>query len=976
MEVDIADARAKGDMRALTELEVNLAVSCLLLGEAIDPATRRKCEKDDYRLYGIKIGTTVTSRDKTKTGALIAVNMDENDGFNKFTIRWGEQWGKSGGGKIEQYSTYDALRDADPGQGVISLCDDETLFGEFLRRVVVLVCTHGHYFITHNGKVRRKYPCHKLREDRRQDVLDVRQDAWEKTREAAAAGTLNAFELALLEGDAGLIDAIQEKGSCRKMMGLASDDVTANSLLFNDLDFHSTHAPWVNHFVRGAQASWRLGRLVSMESCLAPMCVNELDLPRRIEIGELEKDLAIYQMKAGDADKYGLATRALLARATVGDGGSCHWRSHYPLYRLFHLSRPDRLGDVSPRSENTKNVSPTRRHLDVYEGTSRLSKTRDEDLKIFRLMDREYDPIGQAKKVLAEIREGELARLGAGAKVVGGRMPALDDETADDDFRCVEEMMMRNSVEPFLAKVPNRVKSIETCVDVLKRGASYNKRRANEDHFYPRDKRKEIDSIVDQMMADGMTRKTVAALSCALHVADSVTASCLRPEDSLGCNAADTSVMAKKNRDGKEINKVRAVLPPDCKNRESLHRSNTGVAIIHTKDDVVTDGYVVMVVIARRIMRELLAAKVKEEQLKLKAKGGPNLSKRMNAIGCKYQLTEKLCPFTEDGEAYDNSKLYDLYKYVGRRALGIPRFGPNILRSVHVTKVVRYCLLNDIDPNHSDVVRLFALARHGEDERVKTYDLMKAELVALGGDSNLFGHLNRGINSTSGASSSSSGRSSRALPDQASSRTGGLPGMEDFGEMLPPEHQASTQAPSALHASSSVNDRLVQMVDESHRREVEQKDRDIEQKDKEIAVLKAKRKSVESAPSAGETKKQKVVSSLVQERAELLQDMHPHFVKVAKEVWSEESSGVRFVMVNGEKRNSLGYLLKMARTTPTSLLEERVEEKMRLVEPEFCGKFYKMFTNQRLMRYTLAEVPSCWPTWSEEMLGDEGSVGE
>lgn len=55
MEVEIADARAKGDMRALTELEVTLAVSCLLRGEAIDPATRRKCEKDHYRLHGIEI---------------------------------------------------------------------------------------------------------------------------------------------------------------------------------------------------------------------------------------------------------------------------------------------------------------------------------------------------------------------------------------------------------------------------------------------------------------------------------------------------------------------------------------------------------------------------------------------------------------------------------------------------------------------------------------------------------------------------------------------------------------------------------------------------------------------------------------------------------------------------------------------------------------------------------------------------------
>lgn len=111
--------------------------------------------------------------------------------------------------------------------------------------------------------------------------------------------------------------------------------------------------------------------------------------------------------------------------------------------------------------------------------------------------------------------------------------------------------------------------------------------------------------------------------------------------------------------------------------RRSLTLANTyctsGVTVSHTKDGVVADVYVM--VIARPIMRKLLARKVQEEQLKLKQKGGANLSKkRMNAIGHTSQLTEKLCPFTEAGEAYDSGKLYALYKYVGMRALIIPFF--------------------------------------------------------------------------------------------------------------------------------------------------------------------------------------------------------------------------------------------------------------------------------------------------------------
>lgn len=70
----------------------------------------------------------------------------------------------------------------------------------------------------------------------------------------------------------------------------------------------------------------------------------------------------------------------------------------------------------------------------------------------------------------------------------GGRMLACDDETADAGLQGVQEMVMRNSIETFLAKMPNRVKTIEMCVDVLhqvKRGASYNNRRENEDNFTP-----------------------------------------------------------------------------------------------------------------------------------------------------------------------------------------------------------------------------------------------------------------------------------------------------------------------------------------------------------------------------------------------------------------------------------------------------------------------------------------------------------
>lgn len=105
-------------------------------------------------------------------------------------------------------------------------------------------------------------------------------------------------------------------------------------------------------------------------------------------------------------------------------------------------------------------------------------------------------------------------------------------------------------------------------------------------------------------------------------------------------------------------------------------------------------------------------------------------------------------------------------------------------------------------------------------------------------------------------------------------------------------------------------------------------------------------------------------------RTDLLREMHPIFVRVAREVWSQEPDALRFVMVGGRQKNSTAHLLKMARRTPTSLLEDRVKEKMMSVEPTFCQKFYEEFPikagSKSAMRYLLELDPSCWPKWIED----------
>lgn len=55
------------------------------------------------------------------------------------------------------------------------------------------------------------------------------------------------------------------------------------------------------------------------------------------------------------------------------------------------------------------------------------------------------------------------------------------------------------------------------------------------------------------------------------------------------------------------------------------------------------------------------------------------------------ELGDKAAPFTKYGKNYTNDQLTDMYRHVGKYALGLPAFGPNILRTIHVTTVMTLC---------------------------------------------------------------------------------------------------------------------------------------------------------------------------------------------------------------------------------------------------------------------------------------------
>lgn len=118
--------------------------------------------------------------------------------------------------------------------------------------------------------------------------------------------------------------------------------------------------------------------------------------------------------------------------------------------------------------------------------------------------------------------------------------------------------------------------------------------------------------------------------------------------------------------------------------------------------------------------------------------------------------------------------------------------------------------------------------------------------------------------------------------------------------------------------------------------------------------------------STGGTKQRVVLRTKVQGKQNMLREMHPRFVKVAKEVWSDEATypATRLTVVDGKSCNGLAYQLRRCRHNPTALMADCVKEKLMSAEPTFCGKFYELFGKTITpLKYVWGLDRTCWPEW-------------
>lgn len=490
----------------------------------------------------------------------------------------------------------------------------------------------------------------------------------------------------------------------------------ANTSLMEDLTLgfcdEQQHG-FVDDIVKYSQAACRLGRLPTLESIVFMMTPAELD-----DMGEIvpvrEELCASYRVEAGEAERYGLATRALLARARK-DGVFCHWRVHFPLYRLLMLTRPE--GKLMETSEHSGKVAKTRKGLAFLSYLKKLCKHTEaweKDGRLHASVHETYcDQVADDKKAEANKRGNAEKRIGDDRKVRGGRMKIPGCPIFKRRTDHLVDVVQHNALQPVMDLVSEE--EVEMCLDVL-RSVSRNTivddvlrlqemdnkaiLEVEESRLMPKNHAVEIRDIVGRLKPH-VTAKNVALFSQGLTLIDAVLNACLRCQDLLGMYAFASYMMTFTSPKGTLTEVMEVVLPLTAKNTRASDDTVTGTACAHLKRKEMRGWLAVMLVLVRPLMREHLRCSGR-------------------------QLCLEVGPFDDKGQLFSRSKLFELSQYAGRHFLGLPRWGYNINRSIHTSNVAFLVLALNEGVEAPWVERTLSKARQSHEQTTRNYSSTEA----------------------------------------------------------------------------------------------------------------------------------------------------------------------------------------------------------------------------------------------------------
>lgn len=512
----------------------------------------------------------------------------------------------------------------------------------------------------------------------------------------------------------------------RRLLGLSSAPEALMRKL--GMGFASSHWKFVDHIVKGAQASWQLGRFTSIQSCTTPLAAGVSELPPGVDLDLDTQLFTSIPVSEDDLNKCGMATRAILARALNEGRDKYEWYREVPIYRLSMFSRPSVKGELRDNSVNSSKVSATRKHLALYNFMwGQWHGSSSQDLAVHKFIAEAFnDSVARTLRNKGAVVDNQNQRDRYGKKFYDGRVGKLcKGWPLKQILEVMRTIVERNGIKPIMDEILGS--EIEGSLRLLVADESQIDTRTNEDHL----KTDWVDTTVERLIGAGITREVVSTFSEALAIIDSISSACLRPQDALGCLARLVHF---------HEGELRYRMATKSKNFITLARSAHGACIDHDKSAIVLNAAAVFTVICRPLMRKLLERNASEEAEKLeKLVSRPRKSsetashyhtkvekaQRIAEEARGFKLGETTAPFTKEGVCYrvDDRRYGRLFQYVGQRCLGLSNWGANINRTIQVTLVLQDAAKQGMGSEHPEVRAVTGQGRHGKSSTNTSYML-------------------------------------------------------------------------------------------------------------------------------------------------------------------------------------------------------------------------------------------------------------
>lgn len=117
--------------------------------------------------------------------------------------------------------------------------------------------------------------------------------------------------------------------------------------------------------------------------------------------------------------KYGLAMRALIAMASEGDEGWCHFSKYCPVFKVLAFTRPDELDQIQATSEHSDAIAKCRKSYKFLKHfwTFTRSPTQFHDTSLLTDVFKGFCNYAARVGVAGNRLENVQKKMGHGAKV-------------------------------------------------------------------------------------------------------------------------------------------------------------------------------------------------------------------------------------------------------------------------------------------------------------------------------------------------------------------------------------------------------------------------------------------------------------------------------------------------------------------------------------------------------------------------------